>query len=535
MRRGRRHRGGARALARGGVMSKHWALRGGVMGELPTSLRAFGTRQGVSMNGNSEPAPGETIRVIDAAISPLRRLAVTAVGSALLRERLWSVAIGVVGFTTVVLVSRPGFMSPDSVDQLQQARNLSFSDDHPPLMALIWAGLDAVVPGPLGMLLLFNALYWGALVACFRRLSLPPPLRLACLAITAFLPPLYVNLGVIWKDILMQGALLALLASCLSFARARRTSALALALFWSTLAIGSRHNASAAVWPLLAFAAAAHPRLASLSGMRRATAALATSFVAIVLIYQALAVAFRPFTRETHFWQTTALFDLAGTSLEEKEVLFDRDIGSLRDGATLADIARSYSPRDHLELYRCRKRGCRPLLAGIEEPDKLALLARNWLSVVSHHPLAYLRHRAVVYRHLIGLEEQPVVNFPFIVKNPWGYVPHPSGIRNVVVGMLDRLVPTPLFSPWIYLLISCATFVLGGVAVARGGSALPLVLSASGLLYHATFFFLAGSPNYRYSLWTMMCAVLAALALHGALGAIRSLGTRRDRYVAQAA
>jgi hypothetical protein len=444
------------------------------------------------------------------------------------RELLLSLAIGALGFTSVVLVSKPGFMSPDSVAQLQQARSLAFTDDHPPLMALLWALPDAIVSGPFGMLLLLNAVYWGALVACFLRFPLPPALRVVCLAVTAFLPPLYVNLGVIWKDILMQGALVALLASCLAFEQTRRTRALVGALFWSAIAIGSRHNASAAVWPLLAFGVAAHPRLVSLSRLRRAAAALAASLVLTVCIHQALVVGFRPFAQQTHFWQTTALFDLAGMSLQENEVLFDRDAGALREGATLADIARDFDPRDHWSSYRCRKRGCRPLLALVDDPEKRARLARNWLSAVREHPLGYLRHRATVYRHVIGLEAQPVITFPIIVRNPWGYALEPSRSRDVAVDFINSLLSTPLFSPWVYLLICCAALALGGVVVACGGSALTLALAASGLLYHATFFLLAGSPDYRYSLWTMMCGVLAIYALPGALRAVRPLLARQS-------
>jgi hypothetical protein len=472
----------------------------------------------VSANSDSwQLAPGEPRVAVN------RRLPVR-------RDLLLSLAIGALGFTSVVLVSWPGFMSPDSVVQLQQARSLAFTDDHPPLMALLWALPDALVSGPIGMLLLLNALYWGALVACFHRFPLPAPLRVVCLALTGFLPPLYVNLGVIWKDILMQGALVALLASCLAFEQTRRTRAFGWALFWSAIAIGSRHNASAAVWPLLALTVAAHPRLASFSRLRRATTAIVTSLVLTVCIHQALVIGFRPFARQTHFWQTTALFDLAGMSLVENEVLFDRDVGSLREGATVTDIERQFDPSDHWSAYRCRKKGCRPLLALVDDPEKLTLLSRNWLSAVSEHPLAYLRHRAIVYRHVIGLEAQPVITFPIIVRNPWGYALQPSRIRDVAVRFIDSLLHTPLFSPWVYLLICCAALALGAAAVARGGAAvargsavLALALGASGVMYHATFFFLAGSHDYRYSLWTMMCAVLATYALPGALGAMRPL------------
>src|SRR5690349_24984711 len=128
-------------------------------------------------------------------------------------------------------------------------------------------------------------------------------------------------------------------------------------------------------------------------------------------------------------------------------------MGALRDGAQLADIRRSFNPRDHMTLYGCARKGCRPLLTPVEEPAQQARLARNWQRAIIEHPLGYLRHRAEVYRHLLGFGAQPVINFPIIVRNPWGYALQPNRFRDVVVSFIDSLLTTPLFSPWLYVLI----------------------------------------------------------------------------------
>ena len=94
-----------------------------------------------------------------------------------LREERLSVAIitviAVVGFATTWSLFAPGAMSHDSVVQLLQARTLKVNDYHPPLMALLWALTDKVVPGPSGMLLVTNLLYWVGLAAIFGFWSGP--------------------------------------------------------------------------------------------------------------------------------------------------------------------------------------------------------------------------------------------------------------------------------------------------------------------------------------------------------------------------
>ena len=89
----------------------------------------------------------------------------------------------------------------------------------------------------------------------------------------------------------------------------------------------------------------------------------------------------------------------------------------MRKGATIDVITREFNPRDHINLYRCRGKGCRALLQQIRDPDKLARLARNWSAAVREHTLDFLKHGIDVYRHVIGLEEQTVVSFPIMVLN----------------------------------------------------------------------------------------------------------------------
>src|SRR5216684_4025026 len=77
--------------------------------------------------------------------------------------RLASLLAAALGVVFTVASFFPGYMSPDSVWQLQQGRAMRFNDWHPPVMSFLWGVIDRVVPGPAGMLVLHNVMFWAGL------------------------------------------------------------------------------------------------------------------------------------------------------------------------------------------------------------------------------------------------------------------------------------------------------------------------------------------------------------------------------------
>src|SRR5262249_35832260 len=71
-----------------------------------------------------------------------------------------------------ILVYRPGYMSGDSVTQLTEGRLGTYNGWHPPIMSWLWGQLDAIVPGPIGMLALHDLVFFGSLTLIFA-LSTP--------------------------------------------------------------------------------------------------------------------------------------------------------------------------------------------------------------------------------------------------------------------------------------------------------------------------------------------------------------------------
>src|SRR5262245_1279945 len=78
-----------------------------------------------------------------------------------------------IGFAGFVANAFPGYMSTDSVAQLDEARSGVFSDGHPPLMAAEWWVLDRIISGPVLMLLLQGSLFLGGLYVLLGRLLSP--------------------------------------------------------------------------------------------------------------------------------------------------------------------------------------------------------------------------------------------------------------------------------------------------------------------------------------------------------------------------
>src|SRR5690606_35039220 len=138
-------------------------------------------------------------------------------------------------------------------------RTFEFTDWHPPIMAMVWAPLDRIVPGPAGMLLLQALLYaYAAAKLCasaFPRLSRRVPAWLVVLAFSLF-PPVMTLTGMIWKDVWTSGFLLLALAHLFllrdSGTRARRIRHSLTIVLCCLVATAFRHNAMAATAGLLA-------------------------------------------------------------------------------------------------------------------------------------------------------------------------------------------------------------------------------------------------------------------------------------------
>ncbi len=383
----------------------------------------------------------------------------------------------------------PGYMSVDSVVQLEQARHGIRDTGHPPLLSLIWRASDKVIPGPGGMLAIQAGLYWLGIA-----LLSPSAPWLA----VGLLPPLAGMSGVVWKDVWMFAALLVAVGW---LARGRAWPGLGFLL----LASGLRHNGILAAAPLLWPAARIIAR-----GRRRAwpvfLALLAPFTAASRLLTQP------PGIPDPKLWRLGLAHDVAGVSLRANQDFFPPGFLASQ-GLTLDTLRRIHVPHQMDPTFSAAHREvfglpAEPHLRIDAQRVDAGEISRAWLTAVRAHPGAWIAHRAAIAERLLVLKPEyawsPV--HTGIVPNTLGVAWAPDWRSR----LLDRWLNyhsrnTPLYQVWIYVLL------LGAAAVLLRTHVLIAATAWSGLLTAGAMCALASTCDYRYMLWPVAAAAAAFL------------------------
>jgi len=117
---------------------------------------------------------------------------------------VFCLAVSIIGLVADLLAFYPGFMSPDTLDQYQQAKSHAYGDWHPPAMSYLWSILLHFKDGPQPMLLLQLLLLWSGFFI-FCRLLIKQYSYFAILAVIFVFAPFVQNFaGNIWKDVHMS-------------------------------------------------------------------------------------------------------------------------------------------------------------------------------------------------------------------------------------------------------------------------------------------------------------------------------------------
>jgi hypothetical protein len=427
-------------------------------------------------------------------------------------EKLWPWGLAVLAaacclVTTVVFA--PGYMSPDSIDQLRQAMGKTpLTDWHPPVLSLVWRALIAVTGTPASMAVLQSVTFWGALwvVAwCVWGLTASRPGSLAVLGL-GLTPPVLTFVGVVWKDV---HAAVALLAACaVAFVGLRlRDSRPPTAMRWGLLSLGVvflayamlvRKNAFVAAIPVFVLLVLT---LWPAPGRRMWATCTAVLVAGLVLPAAAISLIARPVQTKQ------------GAQIMLDDLVHVLTVEELRSANVPADL------RDRLvaAAEECDRNGVlsdaywacyeRPVDGLTGDSGQITSL---WLREMSGHVPGYLQYRLRLFAALLFETGYPY--HPGVSSNDLGMkVAHPW-LEDALDLYVSRAVMDlrPLFRGWFWL---AAALVLA-TRPGRGTFSLPIrALGISSAAYILGYLPIMPATNYRYIYWPVLACTLGLLLL----------------------
>jgi hypothetical protein len=420
----------------------------------------------------------------------------------------------------------PGQLTYDSFDHLREARSGVYTDAHPPIIDLTWMVVDRIVPGPAGMLVIQGGLLLAGLYAVFRHTFAPRPA--AWWAAGVFVsPPVITIMAVIWKDCMMAGLLAIGIAGLMSTRRWARLGGL-VAMFG---AAAFRYNAFGATLPLVVLLFEWRPGMRWLPRYALSTAAWLATTVAAFGVNGALT------DKEMHYWHSSlAVFDIAGTLADVDGDLPDAELRAELAGTQLlvdhdihAAVRTVYTPRTFSPLVTdpVHRLWNLPITGNQPAPQaQRDAIERAWWHVVTRHPWAYTRHRLAAMAEVLDLRvtRSMAAVTPRELKYSdlvaaLGLTVHWSSSQLVMTRAMHAVSRwTPLFVPWVYLVLSLVLLPLAW----RQRDVLAMLLS--GLVMEASLLPLSHTRDYRYSHWMAIttivsCIVVVARRYRAAAGA----------------
>jgi hypothetical protein len=187
-------------------------------------------------------------------------------------------------------------------------------------------------------------------------------------------------------------------------------------------------------------------------------------------------------------------------------------------GMDLREIRRLFTVDYGPQLYYCIAFGgqrCVHLFRMSRDPEALQQLSDNWLRAIQQHPGAYLAHRFAFARALLTVNRGPKLLY-YLAGAPHhqfgiDYPPTERSLR--LMAWLERHVKSTRYQPWIYALLCLVLVPVSLLSYARTGRIVSLAFALSGCSYLLSTILGASSTNYRYSIWTILCALLALASL----------------------
>jgi hypothetical protein len=404
------------------------------------------------------------------------------------------------GYALTLAIFYPGVMTYDAKFIYEDIAKGVLGDWQSPVMTVLWGAIDPVAPGPASMFLLIATSYWlgfGLLALALARRSDRFALLLPLLAL---MPPAFVFVGIIWRDVLFATSWL--LAAAIVFAAAERDTRLRAAaqiLAFALCALGVllRPNALIAA-PILA-AYIAWPAQMSFKHTAILLVPAMVGFFALVQVvyYSALGA-----TRQ-HPLQSIMVFDLGGISHFSGQNVFPVTWSA----AETAQLLNSCYQPTQWDIY-WRIEPCDFVMRKLEREQKLfgtPVIPEAWAHAIERHPLAYLSHRAAFMWNFLGGSN--LTMWVADVEHPAQTVFPDRPAFVALVLLHDRLKPTPLFRTGAWLLVCIAVCGLGWRRRETPEGAFAVGVCGSATVYVLCYFALGVASDFRYGYWAVIAGI----------------------------
>jgi hypothetical protein len=423
------------------------------------------------------------------------------------RTALLIAAMTTAGFALTLYVFYPGVTTFDALYVYKDMTKGFFGDWQSPVMIVLWSLVDPIAPGTGSILLLTVALYWSAFAVIALKIA-QRSLRLALLLLAlALSPPVFILVGIIWRDILFGVAWL--LAAGLVYVVADRSRQVRMPvqlLGFILLAFGVllRPNALAAAPILMAYllwpARFAWKRVALLY----LPATFGLFGIMHVVYYDVLGA-----TRQ-HPLHSIMVFDLGGISHFAKQNVFP--------GSWTADESKlitdgCYQPIAW-DVYWTQQ-PCMFVMEHLEKRDKIfaaPALTAAWAQAIVSHPAAYLLHRAAfMWTFLFGGENMTMWTRDLDDASKIIFADNPR--LMALKALHDALKPTPLFRAGTWLIIDVAVCLFAWRRRNMPSGAFALGICGSAVLYLLTFFAVGVATDFRYAYWAVLAGLTGTVAV----------------------
>jgi hypothetical protein len=432
-----------------------------------------------------------------------------------LAAKMLIVVLAAAGFSLTVLTLYPGYITNDATFVYGFMKDWRFGDWQSPLMSMLWGLIDPIAPGPGSMFLLMAALYWLG----FALAGLAAARRSKAAGIAApllgLVPPAFMMLAMIWRDILFGTAWLVAAAAVYLAADADRrarwfVTALALALVGfgillrPTAIIAAPLLATYLIWP-------------TAYDWKRAAVAFIPGIVLGYALIHLTYYAILDVKRENPL-HSLFVFDLGGITYFTGENQFPV---SWSAGQAALLTTTCYDP-EYWDSYWTIP-PCDFVMQRLEAPGDIIFgsprLTRAWFGAVTHHPLAYLRHRATFFwRFLAGSNLTLELHR---LDEPRNARLSQNRYFRRLVAIHDALKPTVLFRTGLWLLVAAAIAAFAWPGRETMAGAFALGVSGSAVFYVLTFLLVGVAADFRYGYW---CVLAALVSMVGLVPALRRLG-----------